>query len=131
MPRTIILGLGPESLDAARDAIQLGLLPVILASVGPTPNRWDRKHRSCRDLAVLAELHSHQLVRAVFYVRDELCSVHTIDNVTGELNLFAGDFFYFPHPLETMINAMSHVPGHRFLPNRNFKNLIIGDNTVS
>jgi hypothetical protein len=129
MYKAIILGSGPDSLNAAYLALGRDIHPIILE---PTGSLFG--HQSCdscstpctslKNLQSTVEIYLHQLVRTVYYLHDEICSLHVIDGITGELNLFAADYFYFPGPLHTLLTAMSHVPGHRFLPERKFRNLM-------
>jgi len=129
MCKAIILGSGQDSLTAAAAVLHLGIHPIILEPTGSLlgPAHCNRCAHPCtplQSLQLTAEIYLHQLVRTVYFLRDEICSLHVINSITGELHLFAGDFFYFPAPLHSLPTAMSHVPGYRFLPDRQFRNLL-------
>jgi hypothetical protein len=129
MYKAIILGSGPDSLNAAYIALGRDIHPIILEPAGSLfgyPSCEDCSHEcaSVKCLQTTVEIYLHQLVRTVYFLRDEICSLHVIDGITGELNLFAADYFYFPGPLHTLLTAMSHVPDYRFLPDRKFRNLL-------
>jgi len=129
MYKAIILGSGPASLNAAYIALGRNIHPIILEPTGSLFGQLacegcSNPRASLKGLQTTVEIYLHQLVRTVYYLRDEICSLHVIDGITGELNLFAADYFYFPAPLHTLPTAMSHVPDHRFLPDRKFRNFI-------
>jgi hypothetical protein len=131
MPKAIILGSGIDSLSVARTASDRGIHAIILEPTGRLDGEQHPilRNRPMAQLIFAAEIYFHQMVRSVFFVRDEICSLHVINSITGEMSLFPGDFFYFPGPLHTLVTAMSHVSGHRFLPERNFSNLSVGLDT--
>jgi hypothetical protein len=100
MPKAIILGASPNGLYTARSMLLRGIWPIILepsGSIAGRPCRHQPVDYHC--ISILGELYLHQLVQTIYFVRDEICSIHTINNVTGELTLFMGDFFYSPLPL--------------------------------
>jgi hypothetical protein len=129
MPKAIILGTGPGSINVAHYCLCCSIRPVILEPSGsiaadPGLQRLVHSATDCSELSVTAELYTHQLVRAVFFVRDEICSLHAIHRLTGEMTLYSADYFYFPVPLHRFKTAMSHVPDYQFLPDRKFANLL-------
>jgi hypothetical protein len=129
MHKAIILGATEDGVNAAKAFFTRGICPVIIESSGAISARSSysaalRPSFCVADLSVVAELHFHQLVRAIYFVRNELCSIHTVNNITGESTLFAADYFYFSAPLDEMVTAMNHVPGFSFLPKGQFTNLV-------
>jgi hypothetical protein len=129
MPKAIILGTGPGSINVAHHCQSRRIHPVMLEPSGsiaahPGLQRSVHSAAASSELAVIAELYTHQLVRAVFFVRDEICSLHAIHRLTGEMTLYSADYFYFPVPLYRFKTAMSHVPDYQFLPDRKFANLL-------
>jgi len=128
-PKAIILGTSENCFNAAHHFLHRGIRPVILEPSGSLPGQPSFPPHALRpsidqDISVIAELHLNQLVRTIFFVRDQICSLHAIHRFTGELSLFTADYFYFPESLYSFPTAMSHVPNYQFLPDRNFANLI-------
>jgi hypothetical protein len=129
MSKAIILGAGPDSFNTAHHLVCRGIHPVILEPSGsiagyPSLEPPLQSTAACSELSVIAEFYTYQLIRTIFFVRDEICSLHAIHRLTGELTLYSADFFYFPVPLHKFKTAMSLVPGYQFLPDRKFANLL-------
>lgn len=48
------------------------------------------------------EIYLHQLVYTTYSVAREVCSIHAIDSLTGELKLFRGDYFFSTRPFSEL-----------------------------
>ena len=130
MPRAIILGAGTNELAVAANLMSRGIRPVILEPTGVIGDRislsqYRRQPLLTQKASVIAELHMNQLIRSIYYVRDELCSVHTVNNVTGELRLFFADYFYSATPQQTISIALQDKTPHREPDNIQFSNLAV------
>jgi len=70
---------------------------------------WEEVARQVQ--AMGGQVHLHQDVKTIYTVGAELCSVHTINALTGELNLFRGDYFFSTMPVRELIAAIdSPIP---------------------
>lgn len=115
MRKAIILGASPDGICAAREMLDRGVWPIILESAGFLNGRPHLPFnaiptQSYHYTAITGEIHLHQLIRNIYFVRDELCSIHAVNYITGELNLFTGDFFYSSLSLPSVVATMGFRP---------------------
>ncbi len=126
MRKAIILGASPDGICTAREMLGRGVWPIILESSGLLNDRYAIRTTAYDFTAVTGEIHLHQLIRNIYFVRDELCSIHTVDYVTGELNLFTGDFFYSSLSLPKVVATMGFRPRVQLPEKPVFKNWLEG-----
>jgi len=70
---------------------------------------WEEVARQVQVMG--GQVHLHQDVKTIYTVGSEICSVHTVDSLTGELHLFRGDYFFSTMPVQELIAAIdSPVP---------------------
>jgi flavin-dependent dehydrogenase len=104
MPRGIIIGADPAGLAIAREMLRSGIRPLIIEPTGSIAGRpclcpnQSQPNSYCLS-EVVGELYPHYLIQTIYVVRGEICSLHAINNVTGELTLFWGDYFYSSLPM--------------------------------
>jgi protoporphyrinogen oxidase len=65
---------------------------------------WEEVARQVRALG--GEVYCNQDVTTIYTTKNEVCSVHTIDSSTGELNLYHGDYFFSTMPVKELIAGM-------------------------
>ena len=104
MPRAIIIGADPAGLSIAREMLRSGIRPIIIEPTGSIAGRLSLCPQPCPPNSyplaeVVGELYPHYLIQTVYFIRGEICSLHAINNVTGELTLFWGDYFYSSAPM--------------------------------
>src|SRR5689334_3393999 len=103
MRKAIIIGADAAGLAVARDMFYDGWWPIILEPTGSMAGQTCLSPlQSCSlvgDMVIFGELHLHMLIRTVFSVGGEICALHAINNVTGEMILFAGDYFFSSFPM--------------------------------
>ncbi len=127
MRKAIILGASPDGICTAREMLGRGVWPIILESSGFLDNRSFFPFNTAQITvdhyaAITGEIHLHQLIRNIYFVRDELCSIHTVNYVTGELNLFTGDLFYSSLSLPGVVAKMGFRPRVQLPEKPVFKN---------
>ena len=113
MSKAIIIGASLAGLAIAKEMINWSIFPVILEPTGSIAGRpflyYTRPHATSYNLTcVVGELYLHYLVQTIYFVRDEVCSVHAVNKVTGELTLFRGDYFYSSLPMHDLSNSLSN-----------------------
>ena len=129
MLKAIILGASPDGICTAREMLGRGVWPIILESSGFLNGHPLFAFNATRPLDyhyhytnITGEIHLHQLIRNIYFVRDELCSIHTVNYITGELSLFTGDFFYSSQSLPTVVAKMGFRPRVQLPEKPEFKN---------
>jgi hypothetical protein len=136
MPKAIIIGASPIGLAVAQDMLRLGIRPNILEPSGSIADRPSLNPRSFhfypRNLSVvIGELYLHFQITTIYFVRDEICSVHAVNNITGELRLFTGEFFFSSFPLAELLPAMRYKVTSEVPDARGFRNLVLRESLLA
>jgi len=64
-----------------------------------------RKEMAKQIEAMGGEIFINQQIYKIYAVRNEICSLHVINNATGELTLFTGDYFFSSIPPKEILQA--------------------------
>lgn len=129
MPKAIIIGASPVGLEVAQEMLRLGIRPIILepsGSIADRPSLGTRSSLLCTHKLseVVGELYLHFQLRTIYFVHDEVCSVHAVNNITGELRLFTGEYFISSMTMEELVPAMQYKSVVDLPEKSEFRNLI-------
>ena len=128
MSRAIILGASADSYEVAGNMLRQGIWPGILEPSGAGVIQAKQPAFNGR-ATLMGEVHFHQLIRRFYIVGEEICSIHALNRITGELTLFVGDYFYFSAPTWELVSFMGYklrMPS--FSDQKVFRNLVATNN---
>jgi len=117
MRKAIIIGADSAGLRTAYELLKrTDIQPVILekkGEVGVPSKRFKKdfgaslKKLSCDIQHLGGKILLNQQIYAIYCVRSEACSLHTINTATGELTLFEGDYFLSSSSYHEVMHPMA------------------------
>jgi hypothetical protein len=113
MNKALIIGAGPAGIKLAWQLVrQKACLPVILEEKAdlniPAEHKkyWSELGMSIKEMGGEILLGHH--VQTIYYVGNEICSVHAIDKQSGRLELFWCFYLFSSLPVQRLIPVLSY-----------------------
>ena len=105
-----IKGLRRKKGDIRQKGTETSLIEQFLYPKYGPGSLWEEVARQVEALG--GKIHLNQVVNTIYTVGNQVCSIHAIDTLTGEIQLFNGDYFFSTMPVQELIAGMGDkVPG--------------------
>jgi len=90
--------------DLSQKSTETSLIEQFLYPKYGPGSLWEEVARQVKEMG--GKIYMHQQVQDIYTVDDEVCSIHTLDTITGEMRLFEGDYFFSSMPVQELIAGM-------------------------
>jgi protoporphyrinogen oxidase len=108
---TLKPGKASDADDISQKSVETSMIEQFFYPKFGPGQLWEEVARQVQDMG--GEVHLNQHVKTIYTVGSEICSVHSVDSLTGELRLFRGDYFFSTMPVQELIAAIdSPVPAN-------------------
>ncbi len=95
------LAKGKKKEDISQKGTETSLIEQFLYPQYGPGSLWEEVARQVE--ARGGKIYKNHVVRTIYTVKDEICSIHAIDTQTGDLTLFDGDYFFSSMPVQELI----------------------------
>jgi len=95
---------GEKKKDISQKGTETSLIEQFLYPQYGPGSLWEEVARQVE--AKGGRIYKNHMVRAIYTVKDEICSIHAIHTQTGELALFEGDYFFSSMPVQELIAGL-------------------------